>query len=126
MALLFKHYRISLRNRRRWELLAWKLANDFVPALQVIDKFKKPGKSRGEWGLRVAKAFVEAVDEIRRKNPNLTVQAAIKRTRTQIPQLRGNTNSLKTRYYELKREIERQSKAPIPATLLTDFLKGLK
>lgn len=101
--LLFAHYELRVEDDDRWRQLAFVLAREHVPGMQVVDRPRpRKGPSR-KWELPRARQFVETIDQIagdRGKGISDAIRVAKKRKK-----LEGSVAGLETRYYEAKRRL---------------------
>jgi hypothetical protein len=124
LELLLEHYKISdvptLSDAKRWRALAYALARDFVPGMQVL---KRAPRKRGrpptkKWKeSRIAAHLVEVVESIRlerKKGISDAVRTAKKRYPKAWPGM--TADSLVSRYYEAVKVIS-DSKAKRPYLL---------
>jgi hypothetical protein len=107
LELLLEHYGIStLSDPKRWWALAYALAIDFVPGMQVLKRApskrgRPPTKNWGKYS--AAKRLVEVIETIKleRKKGNLdAARMAIRRHPKAWPGI--SATSLVTRYYEAR------------------------
>jgi hypothetical protein len=102
---LFVHYEISTNSEFRWPYLAYRLACDFFPGMDVVATTRKRARPLGKWGTELEWVFVDVIDRILAEQPKPTVEAAIEIAREREPERWGTykTSTLETRYYELKK-----------------------
>jgi hypothetical protein len=119
---LLKYYKIVPPEKYPWFVLAYRLACDFVPGMQVVDSLPRRARPREHWGLELAHRFCDEIDAIRTERPGTSVVVAIKilRDRNPVDWGKYKVPTLETRYYELKRE-RRTRRAMPPLGLLGDF-----
>jgi hypothetical protein len=93
-----------------WLLLAWRLACDCVPGMQVVARWpirRARARPRGKWGLELAHRLCPEIDAIRaaKSGRRLSLVQAIENLRKNEPDTWGKykTTSLKTRYLELRK-----------------------
>jgi hypothetical protein len=99
--LLLAHYGIGLKEAERWLQLAFFLAVDHVPGMQVIDGPPTRKGAPRKWDLSEGRRLVELVEQINRERGRGIVDAI--RVAQKRKQFKGNAAGLKTRYYEAKR-----------------------
>jgi hypothetical protein len=103
---LLEHYRIPTSSELRWSYLAYYLARDFFPGMDVVTKIRKRARPREKWGIELEGMFVGVVDEILAEQPKLKIAAAVDIARERDPERWGKykTSTLVTRYHELKKK----------------------
>jgi hypothetical protein len=106
---LFEHYRIPTNSENRWAYLAYYLACDFFPGMDVVTKIRKRARPRERWGIELEGMLEGVVDEILAEQPKLKIAAAIDIARERDPQRWGQykTSTLVTRYHERKKKAPR-------------------
>jgi hypothetical protein len=104
LVMLFKYYGIPPENDW-WPSLAWHLACDFVPGMQVVDRLPRRARPHEKWGLELEHRFCDEIDAIRAEPSRPNIDAAIKIARERHPNdwSKYKVPTLETRYYELKR-----------------------
>jgi hypothetical protein len=104
---LLTHYDIPTPAKDRWLRLAWCLAMDCVPGMQVVDRLPIRARPPGKWGLELSYRLCDEIDAIRaERRPRTGVKAAVEILQKRSPNEWGKyrVSTLETRYYELKKE----------------------
>jgi hypothetical protein len=120
---LFAHYKIPISSELRWSYLAYCLACDFFPGMEVVTKISKRARPREKWGTELQWLFKDVVDKVLAEQPKLKIAAAIDIARQRDPQRWGayKTSTLETRYYELKKKGPREL-LDLSKFMLAEFL----
>jgi hypothetical protein len=106
---LFAHYRIPASSELRWSYLAYCLACEFFPGMDVVTTTRKRARPREKWGIELEGIFVGIVDKILAERPKLKIAAAVDIARERDPRLAAyKTSTLVTRYHELKKKAARK------------------
>ena len=105
LLLLLRHYEIPTSEHNQWLILAWHLACDFVPGMQVVDRLPKRARPREKWGLELAHQLCDVIDTIRAEHPGRSIAHAIKIAQKRHPNEWGKykASTLETRYHEIKK-----------------------
>jgi hypothetical protein len=103
---LFAHYKIPTTPELHWSYLAYCLACEFLPGMDVVTTIRKQARPRERWGIELEGMFKGVVDEILAEQPKLKIAAAVDIARKRDPQRWGKykTSTLVTRYHELKKK----------------------
>jgi hypothetical protein len=106
MLLLFKHYKIDPSDEQRWERLAFQLAFDHVPGLQLAFRPKVGRKPRWKTGL--GDELVRAV-QVKSQKTGMRTKKAISKLKEDKPGLWGRytIENLCARYREAHRRAKR-------------------
>jgi len=125
LVMLFKYYGIPPENDW-WPSLAWHLACDFVPGMQVVDRLPRRARPREKWGLELEHRFCEEIDAIRAEPSRPNIDAAIKIARERHPNDWGKYKvpTLETRYHELKKKWRRRDKLLGQIAMLSGFFSS--
>ena len=106
LLLLLHHYEIKPDDPACWFDLAFRLALDHVPGMQVLENSPAgTGRPRKPSDLSGLREFVRIIDEInyeRKKGIPDAIRTALKRK-----QLKGSVGSLEARYHEKKKQLRR-------------------
>jgi hypothetical protein len=122
MPMLLDHYGIARDNPRCWQVLAWALAVDFVPGMEIVSH---PPRKRGrtpKWKSAEGRHLLRDVDAIRnerRKGISDAVRIAIQR-HPRWTQYKGKDRALEARYYEVR--AANQGSGPQSIAKLTGLL----
>jgi hypothetical protein len=109
LGLLLDHYGIDRSDKDCWVKLAWHLAVDHVPGMQIVDQPSKSKRRPPKWTTPFGFELVWEVDKIRaehRKGIKHAIGVAIKRNRGRWGSV--NADRLEPRYYEARKCWERQ------------------
>jgi hypothetical protein len=105
LLLLLEHYGFKPNEPDCWLKLAFRLAQDHVPGMQVAENApRRKGRPRKPYDVSGSQEFIRIIDEIkceRRKGVMDAIRIALKRK-----QLQGSADSWEARYYENKKLAE--------------------
>jgi hypothetical protein len=103
---LFNHYKIPTSPELHWSYLAYRLACEFLPGMEVVTTIRRRARPRGRWGIELERMFMGVVDEILAEQPKRKIAAAIDIARERDPRRwkKYKTSTLVTRYHELKKK----------------------
>lgn len=104
--LLLAHYQIEPKDRGCWRELAFRLALENVPGMRVIDQpVRRKGAPRKQNFSRDHQLveLIEKINHERKRGINDAIRTAQKRH-----QLTGNARSIRRRYYEAKKRLDKR------------------
>jgi hypothetical protein len=103
---LLDHYNIKPNDPACWLKLAFRLAQDHVPGMKVVENTSRgrgaPLKPLDVSGARENVRIIDEIDHERKKGIPDAIRIALKRK-----QLKGSAGSLEARYYEKKKLLRR-------------------
>jgi hypothetical protein len=101
--LLLAHYGIAPNDPDRWRALAFLLALDHVPGMQVIDRPRPKRGAPQKWNLARAREFIRLIEQIAGERGE-GVKDAI-RIAKRRKQVQGNDRGLENRYHDSKKRL---------------------
>lgn len=69
LLILFTHYEIPTSAELRWSYLAYCLACEFFPGMDVVTKIPKRARPLGEWGIELERVFEDVINKVLAEQP---------------------------------------------------------
>ena len=102
--LLLDHYKIDRESKNCWILLSFRLANDFVPGMQVVDAPPTKAGRKRTWKAGLGADLLDDVEKVRQQH-NMPISGAIQHLQRSDPKWKRYTpQNLETRRREAHRE----------------------